>query len=125
MGWDLPAGVEDGLVVGDEDVDAVDVAAAGGDALGQLRHDAHRVLAAGRRRRNSFTSAHGINGRIWGKERGRTGHWKRWMPRRFPAGTAAERGRRAKESMASSRAGVTEAVGGADGAKSSPSVPIF
>lgn len=41
----LTAGVEDGLVVGDEDVDAVDVAAAGGDALGQLCHDAHRVGA--------------------------------------------------------------------------------
>ena len=54
MGWDLPAGVEDGLVVGDEDVDAVDVAAAGGDALGQLRHDAHRVLAAGRTEKMKF-----------------------------------------------------------------------
>ena len=30
----VPAGVEDGGVVGDEDVDAVDVAAAGGDAVG-------------------------------------------------------------------------------------------
>jgi hypothetical protein len=43
-----PAGVEDGLVVGDEDVDAVYVAAAGGDAVGQLGHDAYRVLAARR-----------------------------------------------------------------------------
>jgi hypothetical protein len=40
-----PAGVEDALVVGDEDVDAVDVAAVGGDALGQLGDDAHGVLA--------------------------------------------------------------------------------
>jgi hypothetical protein len=39
-----PAGVEDGPVVGDEDVDAVDVAAAGGDALGQLGDDADGVL---------------------------------------------------------------------------------
>ena len=30
----VPTGVEDGGVVGDEDVDAVDVAAAGGDAVG-------------------------------------------------------------------------------------------
>lgn len=33
------------LVVGDEDIDAVYVAAAGGDALGQLGDDAHGVLA--------------------------------------------------------------------------------
>ena len=30
----VPAGVEDGGVVGDEDVDTVDVAAVGGDAVG-------------------------------------------------------------------------------------------
>ena len=30
----VPAGVEDGGVVGDEDADVVDVAAAGGDAVG-------------------------------------------------------------------------------------------
>ena len=32
----VPAGVEDGGVVGDEDADVVDVAAAGGDAVGDL-----------------------------------------------------------------------------------------
>jgi hypothetical protein len=42
---DLPAGVEDGLVVEHEDVHAVDVAAAGGDAFGELGDDAHRVGA--------------------------------------------------------------------------------
>jgi hypothetical protein len=30
---------------------------------------------------------------------GRTGHLKRWMPRRLPAGTAAETGRRAMDSI--------------------------
>jgi len=42
---EFTAGVEDALVVGDEDVDAVDVAAAGRDALGQLGDDAHGVGA--------------------------------------------------------------------------------
>lgn len=42
---ELAAGVEDGLVIGDKDVDAVYVAAAGGDAVGQLGHDAYRVGA--------------------------------------------------------------------------------
>lgn len=30
----------------------------------------------------------------------RTGHRKRWMPRRLPAGTAAESGRRANDTIA-------------------------
>jgi len=42
---ELTAGVEDGLVVGDEDVDAVDVAAAGGDAFRELGDDANGVGA--------------------------------------------------------------------------------
>ena len=40
-----PSRVEDALFVGDEDVDAVDVAAVGGDAVGELGHDPHRVRA--------------------------------------------------------------------------------
>jgi hypothetical protein len=67
---DLPAGVEDGLVVEHEDVHAVDVAAAGGDAFGELGHDAHRV-----------------------------GALEEVDARRLPAGTAAESGRRAKDSI--------------------------
>ena len=46
----IPAGVEDGLVVGDEDVDAVDVAAAGGDAFRELGDDANGVLRLGNNR---------------------------------------------------------------------------
>lgn len=41
----LTAGVEDGFVVGDEDVDAVDVATAGGDAFRELGDDANGVGA--------------------------------------------------------------------------------
>ena len=52
-----PAGVEDALVVGDEDVDAVDVAAAGRDALGQLGDDAHGVLAVSIRPRSVEAAA--------------------------------------------------------------------
>lgn len=37
-------GVKDGLVAREEDVDAVDVVAAGGDALEQLGDDANSVL---------------------------------------------------------------------------------
>lgn len=43
----VPAGVEDGGVVGDEDVDAVDVATAGGDAFRELGDDANGVLGFG------------------------------------------------------------------------------
>ena len=35
--YGVPVGVEDGDIVGDEDIDAVDVAAAGGDAVGDPR----------------------------------------------------------------------------------------
>jgi hypothetical protein len=54
-----PAGVEDGPVVGDEDVDAVDVAAAGGDALGQLGDDADGVGALEEMNAEEVARGHG------------------------------------------------------------------
>jgi len=74
-----PAGVEDALVVGDEDVDAVDVAAAGRDALGQLGDDAHGVLAVSIRPRSVEAAAAAPDGaagtgmRGWGGRKRRGG----------------------------------------------------
>ena len=74
-----PAGVEDALVVGDEDVDAVDVAAAGRDALGQLGDDAHGVLAVSIRSRSAEAAAAAPDGaagtgmRGWGGRKRRGG----------------------------------------------------
>lgn len=41
----VPSGIEEGFLIRDEDVDAVDVATVWGDAVGELRHDPDRVRA--------------------------------------------------------------------------------
>jgi len=87
----------------------VDVAAAGGDAFRELGDDANGVLrgvegggqsVVGIKRSRHAENKQAEREREGGRGTQRTGHWKRWMPRRLPAGTVAESGRRANDSIA-------------------------